>query len=225
MPTNRREFIERLTATAMLGTVPLSALQPGAEMFTSPSVSLEEWDLSWIAKLKGKQHKACFDCAEPESGFGVWRASMWEGQYQAVLGTKPSDSITVLILRHGAAVLALRQEMWAKYSIGAESKITHPLTQQGTERNPALLGTADGLPENFAALTLPSFMARGGVVLACAVALQFWSANVAKKDNVSPEEAFKRTRAGVIPGIIVSPSGVFAAVKAQQEGCVYVHAS
>ncbi len=225
MPTSRREFLEHLTATAMLGAVPLSAMPSGAELLTVPSASLEEWDLSWTARLKGKTQKACFDCAEPESGFGIWRASMWEAQYHAVLGAKPSDTATVLVLRHDAIVLALKQETWAKYTIGADAKITHPLTQQGTERNPALLGTADGLPANFAALTLPSFMARGGIVLACAVALQFWSGNIAKKDNVSAEEALKRAKDGIIPGILLQPSGVFAAVKAQHEGCAYVHAS
>jgi len=42
---------------------------------------------------------------------------------------------------------------------------------------------------------------------------------------VDNAEAQKRAVAGLIPGIILQPSGVFAAVRAGQAGCVYVKAS
>lgn len=224
MSTNRREFLERLTATAMLGALPLSAIRP-TELLALSHAAPEEFDLSWIEKLKGKKHKACLDCVLPESGIGVWRAHMWEAQYQSVLHASPADIKSVLILRHEAAVLALTQQMWDRYDIGASAKITHPITQAVTQRNPTLLTAADGLPPMVASWSLPNFIANGGIVLACGAALQFWSPNVAKKDGVSPEEAYKRTIAGLQPGVLVQPSGVFAAVRAQQEGCVYVGAS
>lgn len=225
MSTNRREFLEKLTATAVLGTFPLSTLRPAEVLAMTTPASLEEYDMSWTQKLQGRKHKACFDCVEPESGIGVWRAHMWEAQYQGVLGASAADIRTVLILRHNAAVLALKQEMWDRYDIGTTSNITHPITQQGTRRNPVFFTAADGLPEMVASWTLPNFLSRGGVVLVCGAALRFWSANVAQKDGVSAEEAYKRTIAGIHPGALVQPSGVFAAVKAQQEGCTYVHAS
>ncbi len=224
MSTNRREFLEQLTATAMLGAMPLSAIKP-AELLALSQAVPEEFDLSWTEKLKGKKHKACFDCVEPEGGIGIWRAHMWEAQYQGVLHVSPADTRTVLILRHEAAVLALKQEMWDRYDIGAESKITHPITQAGTKRNPALMTAADGLPEMVASWSLPKFQEKGGIVLACGAALRFWSPNVAKKDGVSDEEAYKRTVAGLLPGVYLQPSGVFAAVKAQEDGCAYVRAS
>jgi hypothetical protein len=226
MTTNRREFLERVGATAVLGALPLSAMPHLAE-FTTPVVAAEGWDLSWTPKLKGKKHKACFDCAEVESGYGGWRASMWEGQYQAVGGAKASDIVTVMVLRHNGALLALNQDFWTKYSVGDVEKVTHPLTQQGTARNPALLTTAqDNMPAMFDAFALPKFLERGGVALACNVALTFIASKfVAPKDGVTPEEAHKRTLGFVIPGVIVQPSGVLAAVRAQQEGCVYVKAS
>ena len=225
MSTNRREFLEKLTATAVLGTVPFSAMRPAELLALSSTPPLEEYDVTWTEKLKGKKHRAVFDCVEPESGIGVWRAHMWEAQYQSVLGASASDIRTVLILRHNAAVLALKPEMWDRYDIGASSRITHPITQQGTSKNPVLFTAADGLPPMVAEWSLPNFQKRGGIVLACGAALSFWSGNVARKDGVSAEEAMKRTLAGLLPGVIVQPSGVFAAVKAQQEGCAYVHAS
>lgn len=227
MPTNRREFIEHLGATAMLGAIPLTTMPSVMDALNGPpSVSPDEFDFTWTAKLKGRKHKACFDCAEVESGYGVWRAGMWEPQYHAYLGVKPAETATVLVLRHAALVLAFQQDFWDKYAIGAQDKVTHPITQQSTDRNPALLSsTRNEVPAMFDAFALPSFINKGGIVLACNVALQFFSAGLAKKAGISEEEARKVAVAALMPGVLLQPSGVFACVRAQDAGCVYVRAS
>ena len=227
MTTNRREFIERLGATAVLGVVPIPAL--GA--FETPGEppmpqGTQQWDFSWTTGLKAKKHKALFDCAEVESGYGVWRASIWEGQYQEALGAKPAELRTVLVLRHNAVVLAFQQSLWDQAKIGSESKVTHPVTMQATERNPALMTAArNEVPQQFDAFALPNFMSRGGIVLACNLALQFFAAGWAAKGGITSEEAARRATAALVPGVKLMPSGVMACVRAQQEGCVYVKAS
>ena len=119
MTTNRREFIEHLGATAMLGALPLATAPAALRALAEYApVSADEFDLTWTNKLKGKTHKAVFDCAEIESGYGVWRAGMWEGQYHAVVGAKPSETATVLVLRHAALVLGFLQDFWDKYANG-----------------------------------------------------------------------------------------------------------
>ena len=244
MTTNRREFLERLGATAAFGAIPLALAtdsgvltgarsatprtDQGPHEFLRPLPRTEgqaTWDMSWTAKLTGKKHRACFDSVEPEDGNGVFRASMWEEQYQSALGAHRADIITVLILRHNATVLALTHEMWERYGIGAAKGVKDPMTREDATRNPVLLTTNDGLPQRFANLALRPFMERGGIVLACGAALANWSAAIAAKDGVSRQEAYARARAGLLPGIYEQPSGVFAAVKAQEEGCVYVRAS
>ena len=226
MTTNRREFIERLGATAMLGAIPMSALHPLMNA-TVPAIGpAEDWDLSWTAALKGKKHKAIFDNTEVESGYGVWRSSIWESQYHEVMKAKPAETKTVMVLRHNAVVLGFKQEMWDQAGIGPDAKVTHPITQQGTDRNPALLSARrNEVPEMFDAFALPNFISRGGIVLACNLALQFWAGAWAQKAKMTPEEAYTKARAAFIPGVIVQPSGVFAAVRAQEEGCQYVRAS
>src|SRR4051812_10535616 len=134
MSTNRREFIEHLGAAAMLGALPLSAVPKALREFTPPAAP-DDFDFSWTSKLKGKAHKAVFDNAEVESGYGVWRAGMWEPQYHASFGLKPADTQTVLVLRHNAIVLAFQQPFWDQYGIGAQDKVTHPITQQSTTKN------------------------------------------------------------------------------------------
>jgi hypothetical protein len=226
MTTNRREFLGTLTASAMLGSLPLSEIR-FADIVANEEAqqAREEFDMSWTAKVTGKKHKACFDCAEIDGGTGPVRASMWENQYVATLGVDRADLVTVLILRHNASVLALTQEMWDKYGIGAQKSVKNFMTDKETDRNPVLMTAAEGVPANVEGLLLKPFLSRGGVALVCGVALRNWSGTIATKDGVSREEAYKRTLAGLVPGTIVQPSGVFAAVRAGQEGCSYVRAS
>jgi hypothetical protein len=228
MTSNRREFIEHLGATAMLSAIPLTALTPFARESASgvSSAPAEEWDFKWVAALKGKKHKAIMDCTEVENGYGVWRASMWAGHFQSALGANASDIATVLVIRHNAVVLGFKQEMWDVAGIGAAQKVSHPVTLQSTDRNPALLTAArNEVPPMFDAFALPNFINRGGIVLACNVALDFFSSAYAQQAKITNEEAKKRALAALLPGVVVMPSGVFACVKAQEEGCHYVRAS
>lgn len=227
MSNNRREFIEHAAGAALFGVMPLT-LAPTARAM-SPSAgaagATDEWDLAWPNRLTGK-HKAVFDCPEIESGYGVWRASIWARQYMDVLSVKPNDISTAVILRHNGIVLAMQQSFWDKYKIGETKKITHPVTLQATDRNPVLLSSARGeAPANVDPYALDKFIARGGIALACNLALQDCVDLIKTTDGVTPEEARKRAIAAMVPGVILQPSGVFAAVKAQEVGCSYVRAS
>jgi hypothetical protein len=184
-----------------------------------------EFDLSWPGRLTAK-HKAVFDCSEIESGYGVWRAFAYAGQYQQFMDAAPTDLSTVVILRHNAVALALNQAFWDKYGVGQSKGVTHPITLQPTDRNPALLsGDADGVPAPFDQAALTKQLERGVIALACNLALDDCVQTVAGKDGISAEEARKIAIAHMVPGVILQPSGVFAAVRCQEAGCAYVKSS
>ena len=48
---------------------------------------------------------------------------------------------------------------------------------------------------------------------------------VQRADKVSPEAARKVVLDHIVPGVILQPSGVFAAILAQGAGAAYIHAS
>jgi len=48
---------------------------------------------------------------------------------------------------------------------------------------------------------------------------------VTKKDKSTPETSRKTALAGMLPGVVMQPSGVFAALRAQDAGCKYLRAS
>lgn len=225
MEHTRRGFVQQMTvgAVGMSGLASFELALP-SDLRVDSGAQAPAWDISWTTRLRGK-HKACFDCTEPESGYGVWRASAWAGQYMDVMKVTPADLSPVIILRHNAIVLAMQQSFWDTYGIGKLKGVTHPLTAEPTTKNPALLDEKDGIPAPFNNAALHKQLGRGVVALACNLALQDCVELVKKADGVSDDEARKRAVAALVPGVILQPSGVFAAVKAQESGCAYVKAS
>jgi len=226
MSTDRRSFLERIA----LGTVGLGALGP-FDAFRPASTAVDplrpsaDWDLSWTSRLTGKR-RAVYDVPEIESGYGVWRAIIARQQYQEVLKLGPADVSMVLVLRHNGIALAMNQAFWDKYGIGTEKNVTDPLTEKPTTHNPVVERTGEfALPAEMSGMALEPFMASGGIVLGCALAFQEMIGKVAAGDKVESAEAERRAKSALVPGVILQPSGVFAAQLAQDTGCRYVRAS
>lgn len=223
---NRRQFLERTSTSAALGAMalPLTAWMSSEAQAEETNGQGGSWNVSWPTRLTGK-HRALFDVAEVESGYGVWRAAAWAGQYADVLKFPAKEITPVIVLRHNAIVLAMQQPFWDKYDIGKTKGVTHPLTLQPTDRNPALLDETSGVPAPFSGAGVHKQLARGVVVLACNLALQDCVELMKAKDGLDQEAAHKAAVAQLIPGVILQPSGVFAAVLAQEAGCAYVRSS
>lgn len=227
MTTDRRDFLGRaaLSAASLTGLTSLSA-QLADELGIAPLGAAAPVDTSWTRKVRGK-HRGVFDVAEIESALGVFRSQLWAMQVQEAFGAKPDDITVVLVLRHNAIALAMQQAFWDAYEVGKTTGATHPATRQPTDRNPALLSAARGeIPERFDALSLDKSIARGTIVLGCNLALESAIVpRIAKQDGVSTEQARKRAHELLVPGVVMQPSGIFAAVAAQDVGCRYVRAS
>jgi hypothetical protein len=228
MSASRRDFLGQLTTgAAMFGALPLSADLLARRFGVGPAsaTTAEQWDLTWVKKITGK-HKAIFDVPEIESGYGVWRASIFGAQYKEVLGIPEKDISSVLVMRHNGIALAMQQSFWDKYGLGKSKNVMHPVTQQATDRNPALLSSKrNEQPEMFDAFALDKFIARGGIALACNLALDDMIELVKDGGKVPDDEARKQAIAALVPGVILQPSGVFAALRAQEAGCMYLRAS
>jgi hypothetical protein len=220
MMTGRRTFLESLA----LGAVGATALD-----FADPAglsaQAAGHWDLTWTTRLKAKR-RAVMDVPEIEDGYGVWRAIIWRRQYAQVFGLAESAINSVLIIRHNAIVLALNSAFWDRYGLGAENGVKDPATGEPARGNPVAERTGErALPQQFAGLTIEDFVASGGIVLGCALAFRDCVDRVSRTDTISMEEADRRARSMLLPGVVMQPSGVFAAVVAQDYGCHYVRAS
>ncbi|HET9515738.1 MAG TPA: hypothetical protein VFO95_17525 [Gemmatimonadales bacterium] len=220
MTSDRRQFLEQMT----LGAAAIAALDL-ATPAPLPAQAAGHWDLSWTGRIRGKR-RAVFDVPEIEDGFGVWRAIIWKKQYSQMFNFPESALSMVLILRHNAIELAMNQEYWDRYDIGSDKGVKDPVSGEPTKRNPVIERTgAHALPEQFGDFTLESFLEGGGIVLGCALAFNDEVDRIAEKDKVDMQEAERRARSMLVKGVIMQPSGVFAATLAQEYGCRYVRAS
>jgi len=224
MTHDRREFLGRIAAGAVLGALPLSF--DARRAFAAPATRSDpQWDVSWTNRITGK-YRAVFDVPEIDQGYGVWRASLWEMQYQQVLGAKPSDLSAVVVLRHHGIALAMQQAFWDKHALGKANDVKHPITQEPTDRNPVLLASSrNEVPADLDDVALDRFIKRGGIALACNLALDDLVDGIVKREGGTPDAVRQETVAAFVPGVILQPSGVFAALHAQDAGCKYLRAS
>lgn len=243
MSVTRRDFIDRLA----VGTVAFGGLSLGAAALPAPLHALERrdwsgpsdftlrhgsagaqpeaWDTSWPKRLTGKV-KTVFDVPEVDSGYGVWRATFWAMQYEQVMGIPARELSTALVLRHNGIALAMQQPFWDKYGIGKMKQATSPVTHEPTDRNPALMSSTRGeQPADYDVFALDKYIARGGVTLACDLALRECVRMIQKADGIGEAEARKTALDAMLPGVILQPSGIFAVVLAEEAGAHYVRAS
>lgn len=227
MSTPRRDFLGWLGAAGALATLPspLGASAPPASPAARPHDAPVDgkWDLSWADRVTGK-YKAVFDSPEPSEGAGLWRAQLWRDQYKAVYGTEPAAMSSVLVIRHNAIPLAANDAYWERFEIGKELKMKDGATKKWAKINPLRAPAKDASPDQ-AKYSVEGFLASGGIVLACNLAWADVVMRVQKAEKLEWKAAEERAKAYLIPGVILQPSGVFAALRAQEAGCSYFLAS
>ena len=228
MTTPRRDFLQHIALGSLSATlIPLTAQAAWAERAGAASREprdAQNVDLSWTRRLTGK-YKAVYDSPDIGGGLGVLRAGIVSAQYMAAFNVPATALSPVIVLRHDGIVLAMQQEFWDRYTIGEKYKVTHPWTGASLTRSPALLRAGDGLPAGLENHALDKQLARGVIVLACALAFQDVIDTIAAADTLSADAAAAKARSLMLPGIIMQPSGVFATSVAQDNGCVYVRAT
>jgi len=213
---DRRAFLARTAAAGAAASV-LPLATASAALAAETSVGDSKWDFTWTGRLRGKS-RAVFDSPEIAEGGALFRAMLWREQLKEVYGTPVEDVTPVVVFRHEGIALAMDDQYWEHFDIGKAAKLKDPATKKWTKRNP--IATADAkAPAPFNAISLPNFIASGGVVLACGLAFDWVASRYQEKDKLDKDAAKQRALQHLLPGVILQPSGFFAVLKAQEEGC------
>lgn len=219
-PTPRRRFLSWLGASSVLATT--TSLSSRASAQAAKPVG-DKWDVSWTERLPGK-FKAVFDCPSVSEGAALFRACLWRDQHKEVYGTPRNDASAVLVIRHSAIDFIMNDEYWNRFQVGKEEKWKDAKTKKWTKVNPLRVGDP-AMTGAFKEYNLTDFMASGGIVLACNMAFRSSVSRYQTADKLAPADAMKVAKENIIAGIILQPSGIFAALRAQEVGCNYVLAS
>ena len=216
--TPRRGFVKSIAAVAAaLATARVSPAR-------AEGVARDEHVFSsspdvWVARIHGK-HRQVFDATEPNGGFAPAFALNFIDGYKKTHNTSDSDITAVIGFRHFAMPLVVSDEIWAKYHVGEVINVTDPKTSKPATRNIF----RDAVPLN-PGLTYETLLARPNIIMtACNVALTVISGMTAAKAGVTPEVAKQEWTNGLIKGVYLVPSGVYAISRAQEAGCTYCSA-
>jgi intracellular sulfur oxidation DsrE/DsrF family protein len=72
---------------------------------------------------------------------------------------------------------------------------------------------------------LDSLIAQGAIVLACNLATMAFAGIIAKRVQRNPDDVKQELRDGLVPGVTLVPSGVFAVIRSEEAGCNYLRAT
>jgi len=179
--------------------------------------------MSWTERVTGK-YKAVFDSPEMADGAALFRAVAWCDQYKEVYGSDRTDMSPVIVFRHTAIDLVMNDAYWSRFEIGKEGKVRDAQGKKWAKANPVSTQSAGTAPDAVK-YKLETFLASGGIVLACSWAFRFAAAHYRKADNLDAAGALAAAKKDLIPGVILQPNGIFAALRAQEAGCSYIMAS
>jgi hypothetical protein len=230
--TTRRGFLGSLAiGTTALGISAIAApLTAHAENTTQ--FQPEDPDV-WFNKVKGK-HKVIFDATRTHEIFAFAWPKVFLLTNQAT-GTPPKDCGVVVVLRHDAIPYAFEDRLWAQYhfndvfkvgDLGKAFKAADAATATAT-RNPFWQPKpGDFVMPAFGAVPIGinDLQADGVMFCVCDAAITVYSAAIAGAMNKDAAEVKKDWLAGLLPGIQVVPSGVWAIGRAQEHGCSYIFA-
>lgn len=219
---DRREFLGSLaTGAAALGIATLGVAIPN-EANAAPQQEVE----AWFDKIKGK-HKMVFDVTQPHEIFPF----AWPRVFlmtNAATGTPEKDCSVVVVLRHSAIGYAMEDSVWAKYKLGEAFGVKDPATKAGVLKNPF----SNPKPDEYKApglgaiaIGIRELQASGVMFCVCDAAMTVNSAVIGAGMSIDPAMVKKDMIAGLIPGVQVVPSGVWALGRAQERGCGYIFAS
>ena len=222
---HRRKFLGTLAA----GAATLAALSSPFNLSAMPREGTTPHTFgtsdpdAWFNQLKGK-HKMIIDVPAPHEIFPFAWARVFL-MTNIATGTPEKENNVVIILRHEGIPYAFEDRLWAKYKFGEFFKVTDPKTKAPSTRNPfwkPMKGdfTVPGLgPVDIGIDQLQNSGVMFGV---CDVAMTVYSAAMA--GNSDPAEVKKDWMAGLLPGVVPQPSGIWAVGRAQEHGCSYVFA-
>jgi intracellular sulfur oxidation DsrE/DsrF family protein len=224
--TTRRGFLGSIATGA--AAMSIASLSPLQQLHASPETSHipNPDDPEKLFKDLNGKHRMVFDVIEPVWIFPFAWARVFLLTNMAT-GTPEKENSVVVVLRHSAIPYAFEDKMWDKYKFGDFFHVMNDKKEtvtknafwkppQGTFNIPGFGVVPIGINE---------LQDSGVKFVVCNAAMTVYSAVWAMQNNAKAEDVKKDWESGLLPGITVVPSGVWALGRAQENKCAYCNAS
>ncbi len=218
---SRRDFLGTLVLGAAVGSISSVIASPRDEKFSASTKANLSDPEKWMEKIKGS-HRIVFDGSTPYNSFPViWNWAFYLTNNQT--GVPDEDITAMTVLRHDAIPLALEDRIWEKYKLGEMFKIDDNIKKASSLRN-TVYEPKDGDFPLPGIDGIKALQERGAMFCVCDLALNVFSSFAAKAMEKDAKEVYNDWVSGVLPGIQIVPSGVWALGRAQEHGCGYIYA-
>ena len=222
MKSDRRKFFTSIAlgvgATAFPNFIKdFDDLEP---VSSDTEIKLNELD-NWFDNIKG-EHRVVYDGSEPHNTLPItWNWAFLESNNS--VGVKDDNITAMTVLRHSGIVFAFNSDIWKKFKLGELVSFNDNKTG-----SPALRNTVYEPQEGDMPLPpiqgIKDLQARGSLFCVCDLATKVYGSAVAKKMNLNPDDVYSEMVDGILPGIQLVPSGVWALGRAQNMNCAYIFA-
>lgn len=217
---SRRQFIGALALGATASTISVLANPVFAKTNDFEIKTMNDAE-EWFNNVKGS-HRITYDGSTPHGGLPV----VWTWAFYLTnngTGTADDDMTAVTVLRHTAIPYALEDRLWAKYKFGEFFKINDNAAGAPSLRN-TVYEPIDGDFPLPGIDGMKRMQERGAMFCVCNLALKVFSQFIAQGMSLDTNEVYEDFLSGVLPGIQIVPSGVWALGRAQEHGCGYIFA-
>ena len=217
---SRRQFIGALALGATASTISVLANPVFAKTNDFEIKTMNDAE-EWFNNIKGS-HRITYDGSTPHGGLPV----VWTWAFYLTnngTGTADDDMTAVTVLRHTAIPYALEDRLWVKYKFGEFFKINDNAAGAPSLRN-TVYEPIDGDFPLPGIDGMKRMQERGAMFCVCNLALKVFSQFIAQGMSLDTNEVYEDFLSGVLPGVQIVPSGVWALGRAQENGCGYIFA-
>lgn len=218
--TSRRAFVGKLALGAAAGMTTLSGLSNPAKASIPGTGNISDAE-AWFRRARGT-HRVVFDATEQHEGLPfIWPWVFYVTNNES--GVSDADITAMVVMRHNAIPFAMEDRIWQKYKLGEFFKIIDNKTNKPATRNPYYI-PQEGDLESPEVQGIQEMQERGAMFCVCNMALKFYSSMLASNAKLSAEEVYNDWLSGILEGIQVVPSGVWAIGRAQEHRFGYCYA-
>ena len=182
-----------------------------------PTLLKAQWDLSWLAEMKGK-HRQVFDVVRKIEDIPgpLHTVNNYLDAWKEVYQMEFPDVNTVLGIAGSGFPINVNHAIWAKYKIAERWQIS-----DGPDKSPDHNVFLEAPAHDAKRASVKTLQTRGTIFCQCNKALKRIAVELALASHDTADKVYAELVAGLNPGVRLVPANAMLLGLAQEHGCAY----